>query len=220
MLNLAFDTTGAGCSIAISKDGKILEKQVRRMDFGQSENLFPMIEEILSHQQLEIKDFDLITVCVGPGSFTGVRSSLSAARSFVIALPELKLTGVSAFEAYLQDFFENELAEINAVIIETKRQDFYFQSFDRNKNKLCEPQALEYSEIIDLLRHKKISLIGDGVERFLSQPSGLSLHVIRMEDFINIEALANCGDEKYNKKNLNYPKPIYLRSPDVCVKAG
>lgn len=220
MLNLAFDTTGAGCSIAISKDGKILEKQVRRMDFGQSENLFPMIEEILSHQQLEIKDLDLITVCVGPGSFTGVRSSLSAARSFVIALPELKLTGVSAFEAYLQDFLENELAEINAVIIETKREDFYFQSFDCNKNKLCEPQALEYSEIIDLLRHKKISLIGDGVERFLSQPSGLSLHVIRMEDFINIEALASCGDEKYNKKNLNYPKPIYLRSPDVCVKAG
>ena len=163
-------------------------------------------------------DVDLITVCTGPGSFTGVRSSLSAARTLALALPDVALTGVSAFEAYAEDLQPDELAEINAVIIETKRDDFYFQAFDAHKKPLDAPEALNYADIIDKLRHRKITLIGDGVERFLSQPSGLSLHVIRMEDIPPIAAMARCGNNRYLKKNLDYPKPLYLRAPDVCVK--
>ena len=82
-----------------------------------------------------------------------------------------------------------------------------------------EPEALEYDAVIDRLRHKKVTLTGDGVERFLSRPSGLSLHVIRTEDCLPVEALAACGSEKYRLKKLDYPKPLYLRAPDVCIKA-
>lgn len=219
MLNLAFDTTAGSCSVLLTQDGKTLQKNIKKMDFGQAEALFPAIEDILKSQQLQPADLDLITVCSGPGSFTGVRSSLAAARTLGLALPQTALTGVSAFEAYLHDLAPEESAFYNAVIIETKRNDFYFQYFDSKHNKINEPEALEYEEIIDRLRHKKVTLIGDGVERFLGRPSGLSLHVIRMEDCLSIEALAACGDEKFRLKNLDYPKPLYLRAPDVCVKA-
>ena len=219
MLNLAFDTTAGSCSVILTKDGKTVEKNIQKMDFGQAEALFPAIKTILDNNNLKAADLDLITVCTGPGSFTGVRSSLSAARTLGYALPDTQLTGVSAFEAYVHDLQDEELAFYNAVIIETKREDFYFQYFDAQRNKLCDPQALNRDDIIDLLRHKKVTLIGDGVERFLNRPSGLSLHVIRMEDCLSIEALAACGNEKYRLKKTDYPKPLYLRAPDVCVKA-
>ena len=192
MLNLAFDTTAGSCSVLLTEDGKTLEKYVKKMDFGQAEALFPAIREILQNRQLQPAELDLITVCCGPGSFTGVRSSLAAARTLGLSLPKTALTGVSAFEAYVHDLAPEELAFYNAVIIETKREDFYFQCFDERKNKLGEPEALDYETIVDRLRHKKVTLTGDGVERFLNRPSGLSLHVIRMEDCLPIETLAAC----------------------------
>ena len=219
MLNLAFDTTAGSCSVLLTEDGKTLEKYVKKMDFGQAEALFPAIREILQNRQLQPAELDLITVCCGPGSFTGVRSSLAAARTLGLALPKTALTGVSAFEAYVHDLAPAELAFYNAVIIETKREDFYFQCFDDRKNKLGEPEALDYETIVDRLRHKKVTLTGDGVERFLNRPSGLSLHVIRMEDCLPIETLAACGNEKFRLKKTDYPKPLYLRAPDVCLKA-
>ena len=178
MLNLAFDTTAGSCSVILTEDGKTVGKIIEKMDFGQAEALFPAIEKIMNENRLKPADLDLITVCTGPGSFTGVRSSLAAARTLGLALPSTGLTGVSAFEAYIHDLAPDELAFYNAVIIETKREDFYFQCFDAGKNKMGEPEALEYDAVIDRLRHKKVTLTGDGVERFLSRPSGLSLHVI------------------------------------------
>ncbi len=218
MLNLAFDTTAAACSVILTKDGATLAKSVQKMDFGQAETLMPTIKKLLEDNRLAMQDLDLITVCTGPGSFTGVRSSLSAARIFALALPNVSLTGVSAFETYIEDLQPDELAEINAVIIETKRDDFYFQIFDEHKKPIEHPQALNYPDIVNKLRNRKITLVGDGVERFLSQPSGLSLHVIRMEDLPPITALARCGSNRFLKKNLDYPKPLYLRAPDVCLK--
>lgn len=215
---MAFDTTGNACALALCNDGCIVFKRTQRMDFGQAEALMPMMREALASQSIDAADITLMTVCTGPGSFTGLRSSLAAARSFKIALPNLGLTGVSAFEAYLESFENDEMAELNAVIIETKREDFYVQIFDKNRNKLTEPSALNYDELISHLRYKKVSLIGDGVERFLTKPSGLSLHAIRMEDCLDIEYLALSGLKRYKRKQLDYPKPLYLRAPDVCIK--
>ena len=218
MLNLAFDTTAGSCSVILTNDGKTLAQHIQKMDFGQAEALFPAIKDIFDAHNLQPADIDLITVCTGPGSFTGVRSSLAAARTLGFALPRAGLTGVSAFEAYVGDLADEELAFYNAVIIETKRDDFYFQCFDAGRHKISEPEALNYDDIIDRLRHKKVTLIGDGVERFLSRPSGLSLHVIRMEDNLSVKALAACGDEKFRLKKMDYPKPLYLRAPDVSLK--
>lgn len=220
MYSLAFDTTAGSCSIALFDESKKVASFVREMDFGQAEVLIPEIQNILASRRLEVKDLGLITVCVGPGSFTGVRSSISAARAFGLACPEVTIAGVSAFEAYAYGLSWNpeEIAPLNAVIIETKRDDFYYQLFDRHLNKITEPDAANLEDIIPQLRDQKVTLIGDGVERFLAKPTGLSLHVIRMENHLNIEDLALCGLRKYQRKVIDFPKPLYLRAPDVCIK--
>ena len=218
MYTLAFDTTAGGCYIALLKDDKISRTFEQDMDYGQAEVLMPEIANILNKERIDFKDINLVVVCTGPGSFTGVRSSVSAARTFSIADEKLAVTGVSAFEAYSRSLEPEEIAELNAVIIETKRDDFYYQIFDSGLRKVTEAGADSRENIIGQLRQKKVSLIGDGVERFLSQPTGLSLHAIRMERHLSIEHLAWSGLKKFLDKKLDFPKPLYLRAPDICIK--
>ncbi len=215
MYILAFDTTAAACSVGLYKDAVEVAKTAQRMEFGQSEILLPEIKKMLKSVNKEVKDLDLMVVCIGPGSFTGVRSSIAAARAFNIALPDLKIIGVTAFEAYINNVAEDELAEVNAVIIETKREDFYFQLFDKVRKPLTEPATGFRDEILSRLKGKKVTVIGDGVERFLSQPAGLSFHAIKMDLFPPVDKLALVGGQKAQSGIKDFPKPLYLRAPDV-----
>jgi len=220
MYTLAFDTTAAGCSVALTKDDRVLERFVEEMDFGQAEVLIPAIKNLLEKQNLQVCDLGLVTVCVGPGSFTGVRSSISATRALGLACPDLVVSGVSAFDAYAYSlsWTPEQIAPLNAVVIETKREDFYFQIYDEHLNKISEPGAATREDIIPLLRDRKVTFIGDGVERFLSSPTGLSIHAIVMKPHLDVEDLARCGLRKFERKTVDFPKPLYLRAPDVCVK--
>lgn len=79
MYTLAFDTTANGVSVLLSKDGRTIDLFQEEMDFGQAEVLIPEIRNTLEAENLQFKDLGLAVVCTGPGSFTGVRSSISAA---------------------------------------------------------------------------------------------------------------------------------------------
>jgi tRNA threonylcarbamoyladenosine biosynthesis protein TsaB len=219
MYTLAFDTTANGCSAALLKDTKIIAKFDEEMEFGQAEILIPQIQKMLEQHQLDFAQINLLGVCIGPGSFTGVRSSVATARAFALAQPHLSVTGVTAFEAYAHSLDMHELSSFNAVIIETKRDDFYFQLYSGKLEKLTEPAAVVYDDIIEQLKGKTVTLIGNGVERFLDKPSGLVLHAIRIDKSPSISDIAACAIQKYNAQKLNYPKPLYLRAPDVCVKS-
>ncbi|MBE6451891.1 MAG: tRNA (adenosine(37)-N6)-threonylcarbamoyltransferase complex dimerization subunit type 1 TsaB [Alphaproteobacteria bacterium] len=217
MYILAFDTTASACSVALYKDDVLIADYLQVMDYGQSEVLLPAIQELLKKATINFSDIEVLFVCVGPGSFTGVRSSISAARTLNLASPELTLGGVSVFDAYIQELSPDEVSECNAVIVETKREDFYVQLYDADLQKTTPPQALTYDSIIALLRNKKVSLIGDGVERFLSRPSGLSIHCIKMDAYADINNIIKAGMKQYQNKLLDYPKPLYLRAPDVSA---
>lgn len=219
MYTLAFDTTGSKCSIALLKDRNFVAVFEQQMDYGQSEVLIPKIEEIINKETIKFADLGLIAVCDGPGSFTGVRASISAARAFKLACPEIPVAGVSAFDAYMMDFRADELTKKNVVIIETKREDFYYQIFGERGEKISDSSSGNREDILNLLKGgQKVSITGDGAERFLCQATGLSLHSIKMPSGIDIRNIALCALEQYSAKRLNFPKPLYLRAPDVCIK--
>ena len=222
MYTLAYDTTAAACSVTLFANDECKELFVQEMDFGQAEILIPEIDKILQNQHLTFKDIDVLAVCVGPGSFTGVRSSVSAARAFGLACPNLEVIGITAFEVYAHAFMwqPENIAPVNAVIIETKRDDFYYQLFDEHLKPLSQPSAADRDDIIAELKQtrKKITFTGDGVERFLNTPTGLPIHGILKTNRLDVKDLARCAIEAYKNKKHNYPKPLYLRAPDVCVK--
>lgn len=218
MYTLVFDTTAGGTIIGLYCDQKQVAKVEKIMEFGQAEELASDIEDILKGEKISFADIDLLGVCVGPGSFTGVRAGLAFARGLALASSKLQITGVSAFEVYARMLSETQRAVYNAVVIETKREDFYFQLFDEKLNKITEPLALTREEIIQKLKNHQTSFIGDGVERLLSLSTGLQIKQVELSEIIDAGALFDATWQKFYDKTLDFPKPLYIRGADTCVK--
>ncbi len=218
MYTLVFDTTGFGVCLGLYQDDILVEKYEKVMEFGQAEELAGGLEQLLARHRLCFNEIGLVGVCTGPGSFTGVRAGLAFARGLGLGCPEVKMTGVSAFEAYAHMLKEQDRAVYNAVIIETKREDFYFQLFDENLRKISEPAALIREDIVKKLKSHQTSFIGDGVERFLSVASGLQIKQVELTDMIDAKALFTVTKKKYFEKSLDFPKPLYIRVAEACVK--
>lgn len=221
MYAIVFDTTAAMCSICLLKQNKVIDRFNRSLDFGQAEVLLPAINDMLKRNKVVFQEIKYVFVCVGPGSFTGVRASISAAKVFGLAQPDMIISGFSAFDAYLMLLDEEDKADFNAVIIETRRDDFYVRFYDRKLIPLTEAQTLSREEIIKYLKKQgvAVTVIGDGVERFLNQPSGLQLHSIKMYDGLPIEALSSIAHHQQKENKFNFPKPLYIRPADVTINS-
>lgn len=116
---LAFDTSGTHCAAALLTGDKIVASRHEEIGRGQAERLFPMLEEILIEAGLSWEDLDAIGVGTGPGNFTGIRISVSAARGLSLSLG-IPAIGVSGFEALRgPDRFEEKTPEV--VILRTQR---------------------------------------------------------------------------------------------------
>ncbi len=95
---LAFDTSAAHCAVALLCGQDLLAARVDEMARGQAEHLMPMMVEVLSGAGLDWPNLAAIGVGVGPGNFTGIRISVSAARGLALSL-EVQAIGVTGFEA-------------------------------------------------------------------------------------------------------------------------
>ena len=93
----AFDTALGACSVALFADGRVLAARREEMARGHAERLLPMAEEVLAEAGLGWTDLDRLAVTLGPGTFTGVRTGLAAARGLALAL-DLPLAGLNTLE--------------------------------------------------------------------------------------------------------------------------
>lgn len=97
-LVLGFDTSAAHCAAAMLSGGRVLAARHDAMKKGQAERLMPMLEDVLHEAGVRPRDLKAIAVGIGPGNFTGVRISVSAARGMALAL-KVPAIGVSLLEA-------------------------------------------------------------------------------------------------------------------------
>ncbi|WP_299783865.1 tRNA (adenosine(37)-N6)-threonylcarbamoyltransferase complex dimerization subunit type 1 TsaB [uncultured Marivita sp.] len=95
---LAFDTSAAHCAAALFWDGRVIATHVDEMSRGQAEHLMPMLEDFLGKHGRSWSDLTRIGVGVGPGNFTGIRISVSAARGLALGLG-VPAIGVSTLRA-------------------------------------------------------------------------------------------------------------------------
>ncbi|WP_299353896.1 tRNA (adenosine(37)-N6)-threonylcarbamoyltransferase complex dimerization subunit type 1 TsaB [uncultured Shimia sp.] len=112
-LVLGFDTSARHCAASLMRGDTVLVSRVEEMARGQAERLMPMLEEVLSEAGVTWRDLDVIGVGVGPGNFTGIRLSVSAARGLALALGVPAL-GVSTFEATSLGVSEDHIAGVEA----------------------------------------------------------------------------------------------------------
>ncbi|MEL7012667.1 MAG: tRNA (adenosine(37)-N6)-threonylcarbamoyltransferase complex dimerization subunit type 1 TsaB [Pseudomonadota bacterium] len=96
-LTLGFDTSAAHCAAALLSGDEVLDARSEDMARGQAERIMPMIEEMLTRQGCGWSDLTRIGVGVGPGNFSGIRISVSAARGLALSLG-IPAVGVSTFD--------------------------------------------------------------------------------------------------------------------------
>ena len=103
MRMITLDTSGPVCGIALTEDGALVYESMVLNRFTHSRNLMPMLEEALLRMDWNIADTDLLACTVGPGSFTGVRLGVEAAKATAHALG-IPVVPVDALEAYAIPF--------------------------------------------------------------------------------------------------------------------
>ncbi|MEO6014167.1 MAG: tRNA (adenosine(37)-N6)-threonylcarbamoyltransferase complex dimerization subunit type 1 TsaB [Devosia sp.] len=121
---LAIDTAAPRLQLALLlADGRV-ETLTEDMATGQAERLFPALDELLTRTGVTYNDLTRIAVTTGPGSFTGLRIGLSAARGLALALSIPVLGIPSLFVLSL-----NAQCDVVAVLIDARRDEAYFQTF-------------------------------------------------------------------------------------------
>ena len=94
---LGIDTSSNASSVAVIEDNKLICEYTVNTKTTHSQKLMPMIENMLSMSDINIKDIDAIAICIGPGSFTGLRIGMATAKA-IEHLNNLPIIGVNSLE--------------------------------------------------------------------------------------------------------------------------
>lgn len=205
---LAIDTTHSLCSAAFFDGRKIVSEIVEEKEHGQAERLIPMIQEVLEKATACFQDIEAVAVTTGPGSFTGVRVGLAAADGIALAA-DLPMIGVSlldvlAWKAYKQ----NPTLEKICLVLETKRDDFYVQMFDKG-HPLTPASVLSAQKTAEI---KDCLFAGNAVERLIEEVGDVPKLDVSMP---TAGEIAQYASEKTPRKE--YPEPLYLREAEVTL---
>ncbi len=129
---LAIDTACSACSVGVLTAEGVIAARSELMMRGHAESLMPMVRSVLADAECEFSDVSLIAVTVGPGSFTGIRTGLAAARGLGVALG-VQVSGVTTLEAIAAATISSATVTGKPCIlaaIETRRTDLYVQLFE------------------------------------------------------------------------------------------
>lgn len=163
---LALETSAVTASVAVTEDEKLLAQSFQNSGLTHSATLMPMVADLLKNTGLKLEDMDVIAVSAGPGSFTGIRIGVAAAKG--LAWPGDKLCApCSTLESMAWQCAHME-GEICAVM-DARRKQVYnarFLAKDGKLERLCEDRAIGVDELMDEVRasgNPQI-LVGDGAQ--------------------------------------------------------
>ena len=145
---LGIDTSGTALGLALCKDGKITASLLTKPGLRHGEILQQNIDSFLHDNGFSLSDLTAIAVTLGPGSFTGLRIGLAAAKGYAFAL-NLPLTGISTLLAGAYKF--SDFSKEVVVIIDARREEFYYATFDCSKKlpvRLTEDKAGKLESVL------------------------------------------------------------------------
>lgn len=226
MITLGLDTATSACAGALwssADGGRALAVRTEQMQRGQAERLVPLVQELLAEAGIGFGDLDRIAVTVGPGTFTGLRIGLAAARGFALAAG-CPLVGVTSLEVAVAGL--TPVPETGGIlaIIESRREDLFVQPFTAAGAPLADPTDILPAALAayaaGFFGSGPLTLVGDAAARAAPHLEGtLSLARIVSTDG-GAEALAGAriaaGLDEAGVAGRP-ADPFYLRPPDVAL---
>ncbi len=209
---LNIETATTNCSVALAKDGKtILCKEMAEEGYSHAERLHVFIEEIIKESGITFQDISSIAVSQGPGSYTGLRIGVSAAKGLCFAL-NIPLIAVDTLQV-----LASQAKVSNGLIIpmiDARRMEVYSAIFNPNfqMQRAVEAEIITENSFEDL--PQTLYFVGDCATK--CKP------VLTKENFIFLEEvkypsakeMSFLSFEKYKKNdfvNVAYFEPYYLK---------
>jgi len=219
---LAFDTTLGACSVALWADGALRASAFRLQAQGHAEALFPMIDAVCADAGVALATLDALAVTVGPGTFTGVRIGIAAARGLrlVQALPVFSVPTLQAVAATAR---RGRNAQPVLAVHDARRGEVYVQAFDAALRPVDPPAVRPLDQVAADWQARPLllagsaapalamrwpggaTLAGDPSDPRFGQPDARDMLVLA------VEALARPGAAAF----ATPPLPVYLRAPDA-----
>lgn len=209
---LAIDTSSKICSCAILENEDLIDEI--NLDNGRthSENLLPIMSELLEKNNINLKEIDLIACSVGPGSFTGIRIGVSSIKAMA-EVHNIKIAEVTSLET-LARIDEAEYLKVS--MIDARNNQVYCGIFDKDYNKLQDYMADDINNVLEILKeYDNMIFIGDGA--ILHKEKIVEIIPNAIFSIENEQKAFYVGKIGYKKflnndlKNANTILPIYLR---------
>jgi len=188
--------------------------QSRIMARGHAEALMPLVARVMDRADIAFTGLDRIAVTVGPGSFTGLRVGISAARG--IALVSGKpAVGISTLSAYAAPHIANEAGDAIVAAIDARHGHVYLQILAGAGRTLVGPRMASVEDAVRAATAAPARLVGSGAQVLAAAwPADVAPPVlIEAEDAPAIAWVARLGAAL--SKHDVAPTPLYLRAPDA-----
>jgi tRNA threonylcarbamoyladenosine biosynthesis protein TsaB len=212
-LILSIETSTTNCSVSLSKNGKLLVvKEDYDKNYSHAERLHVYINDVLKYAKVSAKDIDAVAISKGPGSYTGLRIGVSAAKGLCYAL-DIPLISIPTLESLAHQVTTN-----NGVIVsmlDARRLEVYSAVFDSNYQQIRETIAeiLNEDSFSKYLQNGDVYFIGNGVEktkRLISHQNAIYID----DKLPSAKELGNIAFNKYkisDFEDVAYFEPYYLK---------
>jgi len=210
---LNIETSTTNCSVSLSKEGETLVlKEDNNANYSHAESLHVFIDEVIKSAQLTLNDIDAIAVSKGPGSYTGLRIGVSAAKGLCFAL-NIPLISVSTLYALAHQV--DIKRGIIVPMLDARRLEvysaIYTASFDDIRG--VQAQILNEASFFDYLNKDKVYFIGNGVEKtkqLISHPNAVFIEG-KLPSANEMSLLAYLKYKKSDIEDVAYFEPFYLK---------
>ncbi len=212
---LAIDTALAACSAAVlDTDHGIVAAESLVMERGHAEALMPLVARIMDEARTAFRELDRVVVTTGPGSFTGLRVGIAAARGIALATgkPAVGLSTLSALAAPQM----NADATVPVIAaIDARHDHVYLQVFGPGGRTLTAPRLASLREAVEAAAAASSSIVGSAAQAIAAAMArdGIAAAAIEQRGAPDIAWVARMG--AVVPEGQSPPKPLYLRAPDA-----
>ena len=220
---LALDTSMGACSAALlAGDGAARTLALREalMARGHAEALMPMVAEVMQESGTAFADLDLIAATVGPGSFTGVRIAIAAARGLAL-VTHAGLFGTDSLSVIARSALAS--GEVGAapfaVAVDARRSMLYLGLYDAAGRKLEGPLLIAPDEALALLPPNLRLAAGSGAELLAAAGARQGRSVAATLPELQPSAAALAEIAAASRETSPALRPLYLRPPDARPQA-
>ena len=216
---LNIETATKNCSVTLAKNGVTISyREIAEEGYSHAEKLHVFIEEIISESEITFQDLNAIAVSQGPGSYTGLRIGVSAAKGLCYAL-NIPLIAI--------DTLQSLAAQIEATdgiiipMIDARRMEVFSASYDKNLNTLKSVAAEIITEESYIDQEDEIHFVGDGASKckaFLNKSNFIFHDEIIYPSAKQMSLLSFEKHKKSDIVDVAYFEPLYVKDFMIMKK--